>query len=146
MPIISNFLYLYSFNWHNMEESKRQKQVGKLVMEELSDIFQREGINIVDGGMVSISKVMVTPDLLEARIYLSFFQVKDPAALLHKVKERGWEWRKMLGQRIKNQLRRVPELQFFSDDTLDYVFKMEELFKKIKDERNANEAGKKDEQ
>ena len=120
-----------------MEENKRQKQVGKLIMEELSDIFQREGMNIIDGGMVSISKVTITPDLLEARVYLSFFQVKEPAALLHKIKERGWEWRKLLGQRIKNQLRRVPELTYFSDDTLDHVFKMEELFKKISQERTA---------
>ncbi len=122
-----------------MEENKRQKQVGKLLMEELSDIFQREGMNIVDGGMVSISKIAVTPDLLEARVYLSLFQVKDAPALLHRIKERGWEWRKLLGQRIKNQLRRVPELTFFSDDTLDHVFKMEELFKKINDERIARE-------
>ena len=118
-----------------MEENKRQKQVGKLVMEELSDIFQREGMNIVDGGMVSITKVMVTPDLLEARVYLSFFQVKDPAALLHKIKERGWEWRKLLGQRIKNQVRRVPELHYFNDDSLDHLFKMDEIFKKIAEER-----------
>jgi ribosome-binding factor A len=118
-----------------MEENKRQKQVGKLVMEELSDIFQREGMNIIDGGMVSITKVMITPDLLEARVYLSFFQVKDQAALLHKIKERGWEWRKLLGQRIKNQLRRIPELQFFSDDTLDHIFKMDAIFKKIAEER-----------
>ena len=115
-----------------MEENKRQKQVGQLVMVELSDIFQREGMSIVDGGMVSITKVMVTPDLLEARVYLSFFQVKDPAALLHKIKERGKEWRKLLGQRVKNQLRRVPDLHFFSDDTLDHVFKMEEIFRQIK--------------
>src|SRR4051812_20279350 len=120
-----------------MEENKRQKQVGKLIMEELSDIFQREGMNIVDGGMVSISKVMITPDLLEARVYLSFFQVKDQAALLHKIKERGWEWRKLLGQRIRNQLRRVPELAFFPDDTLDHIFKMEQLFKKINEDRDA---------
>ena len=120
-----------------MEENKRQKQVSKLVMEELSSIFQQEGMNIVDGGMVSISKVSITPDLLEARVYLSFFQVKDPSALLHKIKERGWEWRKLLGQKIKNQLRRVPELHFFSDDTLDHVFKMDEIFKKIKQEREA---------
>jgi ribosome-binding factor A len=118
-----------------MEENKRQKQVGKLVMEELSDIFQREGMNIVDGGMVSISKVMITPDLLEARVYLSFFQVKDQTALLRKIKERGWEWRKLLGQRIKNQLRRVPELTFYDDETLDHIFKMEEIFKKINQER-----------
>jgi ribosome-binding factor A len=123
-----------------MEENKRQKQIGKLVMEELSDIFQREGMNIIDGGMVSITKVMITPDLLEARIYLSFFQVKDPAALLHKIKERGWEWRKLLGQRIKNQLRRVPEITFYSDDTLDHVFKMDEIFKKIKQDRETQES------
>jgi ribosome-binding factor A len=117
-----------------MEESKRQKQVGKLIMEELSGIFQREGYNIVDGGMISISKVTVTPDLLEARVYLSLFQVKDAAKLMHEIKEKTWDFRRQLGQRIKDQLRRVPELQFFTDDTLDYVFKMEELFKKIKEE------------
>jgi len=120
-----------------MEENKRQKQVGKLILEELSDIFMREGINIIDGGMVSISRVSVTPDLLEARVYLSFFQVKDSAALLQSIKERGKEWRNLLGMRIRNQLRRVPELAFYSDDTLDHVFKMDELFKKINEEREA---------
>jgi ribosome-binding factor A len=118
-----------------MEENKRQKQVGKLVMEELSDIFQREGMNIIDGGMISITKVMVTPDLLEGRVYLSFFQVKNQAEMLHKIKERSKEWRKLLGNRIKNQLRRIPELEFYNDDTLDHLFKMEELFKKIAQER-----------
>ncbi len=118
-----------------MEENKRQKQVGKLVMEELSDIFQREGMNIVDGGMVSISKVIITPDLLEARVYLSFFQVKDQNALLRRITDRGWEWRKALGNRVKDQLRRVPELNFYPDDTLDHVFKMEQLFRKINEER-----------
>lgn len=107
-----------------------------MIMEELSAVFQKEGVNVIDGGMVSISKVMVTPDLLEARVYLSFFQIKDKAKLLHDIKERSWEWRKLLGMKVKNQLRRVPELSFFEDDTLDYVFKMEELFKKINEERN----------
>src|SRR5690606_23162305 len=92
--------------------------------------------------MVSISKVMVTPDLLEARVYLSLFQIKDPAALMQQIKDRTWEFRKMLGARLKNQLRRVPELQFFNDDTLDYVFKMEEIFKKIKEEDEARKTGK----
>jgi len=118
-----------------MEENKRQKQVGQLIMEEMSAIFQREGINIIDGGMVSVSKVMVTPDLLEARIYLSFFQIKDASALLQKIKDRSGEWRKSLGARVKDQLRRVPQLHFFNDDTLDHVAKMEELFKQIRQER-----------
>lgn len=118
-----------------MEESKRQRQVGQLILEEMSSIFQREGINIIDGGMVSISKVYITPDLTEARIYLSFFQVKDVARLLKDIKDKTKELRKQLGLRVKNQLRRVPELQFFTDDTLDYVFKMEELFKKINEDQ-----------
>ena len=122
-----------------MEETKRQKQVGQLVQQELSDIFIREGINVMDGGMVSISKVMMTPDLLEARIYLSLFQIKDDTALLKEIKTRTSEWRNMLGQRVKNQLRRVPELQFFIDDTLDYVFKMEKLFQKINEEKTGGE-------
>lgn len=125
-------------NYIPMEENKRQKQVAKVIMEELCDIFLREGLNMVDGGMVSISKVSVTPDLLEARVYLSLFQVKDPSALIERIKEHGWEYRKLLGQRVKNQLRRVPELIFFNDDTLDHVFKMEELFRKIKEEREAS--------
>ena len=61
---------------------------------------------------------------------------------MQQIKDRTWEFRKMLGARLKNQLRRVPELQFFNDDTLDYVFKMEEIFKKIKEEDEARKAGK----
>ena len=122
-----------------MEETKRQKQVAKLVRDEISDIFQREGMNMVDGGMVSITKVSVTPDLLEARIYLSFFQVHDAEALLKRFRDHGWEYRKQLGQRVRNQLRRVPEISFYTDDTLDHVFHMEELFRKIKEEREAHQ-------
>jgi ribosome-binding factor A len=120
-----------------MEESKRQKQIGQLIMEELSDIFRREGFSMVDGGMVSVSKVMVTPDLLEARVYLSLFQIKDTESLMQTFREKTSEFRKLLGMRVRNQLRRVPELVFYLDDTLDYVFKMEELFKKIEEDRKA---------
>ena len=107
-----------------MEESKRQKQIANLIQQEMSDIFQREGLNVIHNGMVSISKVKVTPDLLEARIYLSFFQIEDDAALLKQIKERDWELRKHLAARIKNQVRRIPVLNYFKDDTtLDALFK-----------------------
>ncbi len=125
-----------------MEENKRQKQVGQLIAEEMSDIFQKEGINIIEGGMVSISKVMVTPDLLEARVYLSFFKIKNATDLLHKITDRTGEWRKALGSRVKNQLRRIPNLTFYEDDTLDHVEKMNDIFKKIEEERLAREASK----
>lgn len=115
-----------------MQEGKRQKQVGGLIQEEMTDILQRLGLNMIDGGMVSVSSVKVTPDLLEARIYLSLFQVKDPKGTLKKIEERKWEIKKELAARVKHQLRRIPELKIFHDDTLDHVFKMEEIFKQIK--------------
>ncbi|RAJ03988.1 ribosome-binding factor A [Chitinophaga skermanii] len=118
------------------QETKRQKQVGQLVQEELSDIFQRMGFNVIEGGMISISNVRMTPDLLEARVYLSMFKIDQPKSMLHKILERGNEIRRELGNRVAKQLRRVPELQFYIDDTLDHVFKMEEIFKKINDERD----------
>ena len=115
-----------------MQEGKRQKQVAGLIQEDINTIFQRLGLNIIDGGMVSISSVKITPDLLEARIYFSVYNAKDNKAVLKKIEERAWEIKKELAARIKHQLRRIPELKFFLDDTLDHVFKMEELFKQIK--------------
>ena len=114
-----------------MQEGKRQRQVAGIIQEEFNDIFRRLGLNMMDGGMVSISSVKVTPDLLEARIYLSFFQVGDPTAALKRIEDRAWEIKKEFGNRAKNQLRRIPVLHFYNDDTLDHVFKMEELFKQI---------------
>jgi len=118
-----------------MQEGKRQKQVGGLIQEELNNIFQRFGLNIIDGGMVSISSVKVTPDLLEARVYLSFFQVADAKEALKKIQERAGEIKRELGNRVRQQLRRIPEVKYFRDDTLDQVFRMEEIFKKISDEK-----------
>src|SRR5437867_11216909 len=115
-----------------MREGKRQKQVGGLIQEELNNIFQRMGLNMIDGGMVSISSVKITPDLLEARVYLSFFQVPDAKAALVKIQDSAGEIKKDLGNRVRQQLRRIPEIKYFRDETLEHVFKMEELFKQIK--------------
>jgi ribosome-binding factor A len=118
-----------------MEEGKRQKQIAGLLNEEMNTIFQRLGLNMLEGGMVSISSVKVTPDLLEARFYLSFFQVKDAEAALRKIEDRHHEIKKELAARVRHQLRSIPVLKFFKDDTLDHVFRMEELFKKISEEK-----------
>ena len=114
-----------------MQEGKRQKQVAAVIQQELNDVFMRLGLNMVDGGMVSISSVKVTPDLLEARIYLSLFKVADVQAAMKKIQAQAWEVKKELSERIKHQLRRIPVLHFYHDDTLDYVFKMEDIFKQI---------------
>lgn len=118
-----------------MEEGKRQKQIAGLLNEEMNLIFQRLGLSMIEGGMISISGVKVTPDLLEARFYLSFFQVKDIQAALQKIEDKHHEIKKELAARVRHQLRSIPVLKFFYDDTLDHVFKMEELFKKIKEEK-----------
>jgi ribosome-binding factor A len=117
-----------------MEEGKRQKQIAGVISENLNEIFRKLGLNIMLGGMVSISKVMVTPDLLEARVYVSFFKIVDTNAAFAKVVAKQWEIKKELALQIKRQVRRIPEMKYFMDDTLDYVFKMEELFKQIKEE------------
>ncbi len=118
-----------------MQEGKRQKQVAALLSQEISDIFQRLGLGMVEGGLVSLTAVKVTPDLLEARVYLSFFQVKDAAAALKKIEDRSWEIKRELATRIKHQLRRIPILQYFQDDTLEHASKMEELFRKLNAEK-----------
>lgn len=120
-----------TINSNYMTEGKRQKQVAAVLQQELNDIFMRLGMNMMDGGMVSISKVQVTPDLLEARIYLSLFKVQDEKELMKKIESRAWEVKKELSDRVKHQLRRIPVLHFYQDDTLDYVFKMEDIFKQI---------------
>ena len=119
-----------------MEEGKRQKQIAGLLNEQLNTIFQRLGLNMLDGGMVSISSVKITPDLLEARIYLSFFQVKDVKESLQKIEDRHHEIKKELAAKLRHQLRSIPVLKFFQDDTLDQVFKMEEIFRKIEEDKN----------
>ncbi len=123
-----------------MQEGKRQKQVAAVIQQELNDIFMRIGLNMIDGGMVSISSVKVTPDLLEARIYVSLFKVADANGAMKKIQGQAWEVKKELSERVKHQLRRIPVLQFYLDDTLDYVFKMEDIFKQINtgEEENKN--------
>lgn len=127
-----------------MEEGKRQKQIAGLLNEEMNTIFQRLNLAMIDGGMVSISSVKVTPDLLEARFYLSFFQVKDIEAALKKIEDRHHEIKKELASRVRHQLRSIPVLRFFHDETLDHVFRMEEIFKKISEEKQQGDTGKAD--
>lgn len=118
-----------------MKEGKRQKQVSALLLEELNRIFQKLGLNMIQGGMVSISGVRITPDLYEARIYLSFYQVKDATEALKVIVDRAWEIKRDLVSSIRNQLRSMPQLSFYIDDSLDYVDKMDALFREINEHK-----------
>lgn len=124
----------------DMVETKRQKQVGALLLTELSDIFQRLGLSVYGGGLITLTAVKVTPDLLEARVYLSLFQVKDAAAMMKTIEDRGWEIKRDLAERVRQQLRRIPILQYVHDDTLEHADRMEALFKKIRDDESGKAA------
>ena len=127
-----------------MIEGKRQKQVAAVLEKELNDIFQRLGLSMINGGMISISSVKITPDLFDARVYLSMFKVSDPAGTLKIITERSWEIKKMLTAQVRHQLRTMPQLTFYIDDTLEYVDKMEKLFRDIKENDDKLKEGEKD--
>ena len=112
-----------------MNESKRQLKVGKLLQTDLAEIFQRELSSLLGNkALVTITKVRVTPDLGIARVYLSIFN-DDADTLLQTINEHNKNIRFKLGLKIKNQVRAVPQLQFFIDDSLDYIDKIDELLK-----------------
>ncbi len=113
-------------------EKVKQKKVASLIQQALSEVFQKESLSMVKGGMVTISDVEVSPDLSIAKVYVSLFQIKEPDAFLDKLKEHAGDLRGQLGNKIKNQVRRIPELHFYLDQTLDQVFRLEELFKQMK--------------
>ncbi|MCX6167349.1 MAG: 30S ribosome-binding factor RbfA [Sphingobacteriales bacterium] len=115
-------------------ESKRQQKFAGVIQQDLAEIFQREGMNFLPNTLVTITKVRVTPDLAIARVFLSFFNSTDAAASLSSVKAHASEIRYKLGAKIKNQVRVVPQLEFFVDDTNDYVEKMDQLFDQISKE------------
>lgn len=110
-------------------ETNRQKKINKLLQKDLGEIFQRESPNLFQRAMITVTQVKVTADLSIAKVYVSIFG-SDAQKIITLIKSHGSEIRKQLGMRVKNQLRHVPELQFFVDDSLDYIENIENLLKK----------------
>jgi len=115
-------------------ESKRQQKFAGVIQQDLAAIFQREGINYLPNTLITITKVRVTPDLAIARVFLSFFNNTNAQLALQTVKSHGNEIRYKLGARIKDQVRVIPQLEFFIDDTSEYVERMDKIFDKISKE------------
>ncbi len=120
-------------------ESKRQQKFAGVIQQDLAAIFQREGMNLLPNTMITITKVRVTPDLAIARVFLSFFNSNNVQLALNTIKQHASEIRYKLGARIKDQVRIIPQLEFFVDDTSEYVERMDRIFDKIsKEERQAD--------
>lgn len=108
----------------------RQNKVARLIQKELGDIFQKESREYWGGKMISVTVVRMTPDLSIAKVYLSIYPIqrdKDPLSEVHENQSR---LRYELGNRVRHQLRIIPELIFYVDDSLDYLENIEKLLKK----------------
>jgi ribosome-binding factor A len=109
-----------------MNESKRQLRVAKLIQQEIADILQRELPALVAGSLVTITKVRVTPDLSLARYYVSIMG-NQKHAVVDRLNDGRAELRLKLGQRLRHQLRIVPQLECYLDDSLDYIENIDRL-------------------
>lgn len=111
-------------------ETTRQKKVSKLIQKELSIIFQKEIHQFLGNILVTVTRVRVSPDLSVAKAYLSVFPVKNPAEALLILNDNKKVFRTLLGNSCRNQLRIVPELIFYLDDSAEYAEEIDRLLKK----------------
>lgn len=107
--------------------STRQNKVSRLLHKELGDIFQREGKDMFPGRMITVTSVRITSDLGQARIFLSIFPAIGEEDFEKILVHKAGQIRHELGNRIRHQLRAVPELNFFLDDSLDYIDNIDKL-------------------
>ena len=110
-------------------ESTRQLKISRLLQKELSEVFLFEARNLFGHAMITVTKVHVAKDLSIAKVYLSLFGVMEKKELFKSIDNHTKEIRRALGMRVKQQLRVVPELHFFMDDSLDYIENIDKLLK-----------------
>ena len=109
--------------------SKRQEKVSKLLQKDLATIFQQEA-SLFKGALITVTKVRVSPDLSYAKVFLSIFIPNgDTSEIMTAIQSQTPNFRYALGKKIKNQVKKIPELAFFLDDSLDYIDNIEQLLK-----------------
>ena len=108
----------------------RQNKVSRLLQKELGDILQHEGNSMFDGKLVTVTNVRITPDFGKARIFLSVFPSLEKEDFEKILQRKSGHLRHELGNRIRHQMRSVPELHFILDDSLDYIDNIERLLDK----------------
>jgi ribosome-binding factor A len=108
----------------------RQNKIAKLIQRELSEMFQMYAKDWLPGKMLTVTSVRVSPDLSLAKCYLSVFPSESSKEVLEHLKSNISEVRFQLGKRVRNQLRKIPEIALFIDDSLDYIENIENILKK----------------
>jgi len=115
-------------------ETIRQKQVGELIKRHFSTVLQQEGRYIYGDALVTITDVKMSPDLMIAKVYVSVYNRLNKQATILEMRDQYVRLRQSLSQRIKKHVRRIPALEFFLDDTLDEMYRLNSLFDKLHEE------------
>ena len=110
-------------------DSIRQNKVSRLIQRDLSEMFQKECKEIIVGAMVTVTTVRVSPDLSYAKVYVSIFPSERIEATMNSLNDKNKMIRFILGKKVGKQMRIIPELRFFVDESLDYIEKIDELLK-----------------
>ena len=126
-----NFLPLPKNQAYYMD-SKRQLQIGEMMRRHFSPVFQQEGSYIYGQAFVSVSLVKVSPDLSIAKVYLSIFNTDNKEEVLKKIINHTHILKQWLSARIKNHIRRIPQIHFYIDDTTDEMYRVDSLFNQVK--------------
>lgn len=111
-------------------ESTRQQKVSRLLQKEMGEYLQQNGRNLLPGKMITVTVVRISPDLSVAKVYLSIFPLKDDEDPIEELKNHSAKIRNEIGQKIRHQLRAIPEFVYYLDDSLDYVDNIDNLLKK----------------
>ncbi len=122
-------------------ETKRQAKFARQIQKDLGDIFLREGQSLTGLKFINVTQVRVSPDLGYAKIYITFLNEKEPLKALELVRLHNKDLRKILASRIKDSIRKIPEIEFFYDDTMDFVESIDKLFEKIHESEHKEEKG-----
>jgi ribosome-binding factor A len=118
-------------------DSRRQLKIASLIKEEFTAILSRDGKSIYGKAFVTVTNVTVTSDLTLTRFYLSIFGAENPDEVINKFREHKAEIKRDLGAKLRHHLRRIPEVEFFRDESLDNAQRIEDVFKKINAEKEA---------
>lgn len=103
----------------------RQEKIERQIQRDVAEIFQKEAADILRGILVTVTGVRVSPDFSYAKIYVSIFPFEKNTAVMTDLQRHNWFIRRELGRRLRNQLKAVPEIAFFLDDSLEYIEKID---------------------
>jgi ribosome-binding factor A len=122
-----------------MKESKRQRQVGEMIRRHFGSVLLQEGSYLYGRALVTVTNVKMSSDLGQAKIYLSVFNTENKQEVMLMMDENIVPLRKALSQRIKKHVRRIPRIAFYIDDTVDEMYRIDDMFEKIDIPKAKNE-------